>query len=150
MRRKDREQSAEFALALMEKCEYAVLATVGLDGAPYCIPISPVVHEGYIYFHCALQGEKLDNISHDKRVCISCVGHTRLVPEKFSTEYESAVAKGFCEPVTGENEKLEALRALCLKYAECNMDSFDKAAAASLARTGIYRITIESITGKAN
>lgn len=86
MRRKDRKKDADFALEVLRDCEYATLATVNEDGTPYCIPISPVLVDGCIYFHCALEGKKLDNINQNPNVCVSCVRHTKLVPEKFTTE----------------------------------------------------------------
>jgi uncharacterized protein len=45
------------------------LATNGADGYPYITPVSFVYHEGKVYFHSALAGEKLDNLKRDPRVC---------------------------------------------------------------------------------
>ncbi len=149
MRRKDREKDAGFALEVVRDCEYATLATVNEDGTPYCIPISPVLIDGYIYFHCALEGKKLDNINQNSNVCISCVRNTKLVPEKFTTEFESAVVTGKCEIVVDDAEKITALRVICQKYAQTNMSEFDNAIARSLGRTAICKIRIEQITGKA-
>lgn len=149
MRRKDREKDAAFALEVLRDCEYATLATVNADGTPYCIPISPVLVDGIIYFHCALEGNKLDNIGHNNNVCVSGVRHTRLVPEKFTTEFESAVAFGCCTVVKDDGEKIMALRMICEKYAAENISAFDDAIRRSLLRTGVCRIEISSITGKA-
>lgn len=148
MRRKDREQGREFALNVLRGCEYATLATVNLDGSPYSVPISPVLVGETVYFHCALEGQKIDNIANLDKVCLSCVGYTKLVPEKFTTEYESAVATGRCTVVTDREEKIMALRGICEKYAASNMDAFEGAVTKSLARTGICKVEIEQITGK--
>jgi nitroimidazol reductase NimA-like FMN-containing flavoprotein (pyridoxamine 5'-phosphate oxidase superfamily) len=45
------------------------LATLGADGFPYITPVNYVYTNDCIYFHCALKGEKLDNIARDNRVC---------------------------------------------------------------------------------
>ena len=45
------------------------LATLGADGYPYVTPVNYVYTNESIYFHCALEGEKLDNIARDDRVC---------------------------------------------------------------------------------
>ena len=45
------------------------LATLGADGYPYITPVNYVYTNSCIYFHCALRGEKLDNIARDDRVC---------------------------------------------------------------------------------
>ena len=151
MRRKDRKKDSAFALEILRNCEYATLATVNADGTPYCIAISPALVGDAVYFHCAMEGKKLDNIKRNSAVCISCVGRTKLVPEQFATEYESAVAIGKCEIISNENEaeKIMALRAICEKYAESNMSEFDSAVANALNHTCICKISIEQITGKA-
>lgn len=45
------------------------MATIGADGYPYITPVNFVYYQGKIYFHCAPEGEKLDNIARDPRVC---------------------------------------------------------------------------------
>lgn len=45
------------------------LATLGADGFPYITPVNYVYSNACIYFHCALKGEKLDNLVRDNRVC---------------------------------------------------------------------------------
>jgi len=45
------------------------LATNGKDGYPYITPVNFVYYLGNIYFHCAPDGEKLDNIARDPKVC---------------------------------------------------------------------------------
>ena len=149
MRRKDREQDANFALEVLRDCEFATLATVNADGTPYCVPISPVLFNNELYFHCALEGKKLTNINGMNKVCVSAVRHTKLVPEKFTTEFESAVLTGICQEIIDDKEKIEALRVLCEKYAPSNMGKFDNAIERSLKRTGIYKVSTEQITGKA-
>lgn len=149
MRRKDREQSREFAINLLDKCEYAILSTSGADGKPYAVPVSPVMCGDFIYIHCAPSGRKLDNMKFNKSVCLVCVGKTKLLPNEYSTEYESAVTFGECEIVESDEEKIFALRKLCEKYAPNNMDAFDAAINRSLHRTSICKISIKEISGKA-
>jgi len=150
MRRKEREKDAAFAFAVLRDCEYATLATVNADGTPYCIPISPALKDKTIYFHCAPEGQKLDNLSKHTSVCISCARHTKLIPEDFTTEYESAVATGKCRIVSDEKEKIMALKMLCEKYAENNMENFDASIKKSLHKTNVCKIEITKITGKSN
>ena len=150
MRRKDQEMSGEFALEVVRDFEYGVLATVNSDNTPYAIAISPVLFQGAVYFHCADEGKKLDNIAANPCVCLTCVQNTKLIPERFTTLYESAVVFGKCEIVSEKEEKIAVLRALCEKYARSNMVNFDDAAEKSIDRTCICKITIDAITGKAN
>ena len=149
MRRKDREKDAGFALEVLRDCEYATLATINPDGTPFCIPISPVLVEKSIYFHCAAEGQKLENINQNDSVCVSCVRHTKLIPEDFATEYESTVAEGKCYIISDEEEKTMALQKICEKYAKSNMENADARIAESLHRTCVCKIEIKKITGKA-
>ena len=148
MRRKDKLQGEEAALRLLERCEYAVLATVNEDGTPYCIPINPVLIEGNVYFHCARQGQKNDNLQRQNVVCLTCVGETRRVPLEFTMEYQSAVAFGKACMVEDTQEKVKALRLLCEKYAASNLSHFEEELNRSLKHTGVYKIALTKVTGK--
>ena len=149
MRRKDREKDAAFAMEVLRDCEYATLATINKDGSPYCIPVSVAVVRNAIYFHCAAEGQKLDNIKNNENVCISGARYTKLTPDNFTTEYESAVAAGKCYIVYDETEKIAALKAICEKYAPSNLNA-DVEIINAARRTCICRIDITNITGKAN
>ncbi len=148
MRRKDRERDENFALAVADKCEYAVVSMVDTEGKPYCIPLSIVRDGKYIYFHCAKEGFKMDCLRSNNNVCISCVCNTKNVPEEFTTEFESAIIRGKAFEVTENEEKIHALKLICLRYAESNMAEFEGAIERSLSCTGIWKIEIEEITGK--
>lgn len=149
MRRKDHEMDYNFGLYVIDKSQYAVLSMINAsDKTPYCVPISPVRIENNIYFHGALSGQKTDNLNVNPNVCISFVGDVNPVSEKYTTEFESAIVKGKAENVTDENEKIEALRAICLKYAADNMDNFKNAIDKSLFRTAVWKIEIKELTAK--
>lgn len=148
MRRKDRERGEDFALAVLENCPYATFATVNEDGSPYCIPVSPVYYCGAVYFHCAPEGQKIDNIRRNPQVCLCCADGVKDIPEHFTTAYQSCVIFGRAELVYNEEEKIMALRKLCEKHAASNMEQFAQAISRSLSHTAICKITIERITGK--
>jgi nitroimidazol reductase NimA-like FMN-containing flavoprotein (pyridoxamine 5'-phosphate oxidase superfamily) len=151
MRRKDKERDTAFALEVLRDCKYVTIATINSDGTPYCIPISIALLNGFLYFHCALEGQKLDNIKRNSKVCVSGVRRLNHVPEHFTAEYESAVATGKCEIVTNDKEKFTAIKAICEKYAASNMDNFDESIKPdTLGNLGICKIKIERITGKSN
>lgn len=149
MRRKDREQSREFAFQVLATCEYATIAMVDDDGNPYCIPITIANDEEYVYFHSAMAGTKVDVLRQNPRVCISCVGFTERQLDRFTTRYESAIVKGVAYEVLDDSEKVRALRLLCMRHIPTNMSDFDNAIDRSLARTAVFKVSIEEITGKA-
>ena len=149
MRRKERQITEEEAWAVVDKCEYAFLAMTAEDGTPYGLPVT-IVREGRnIYFHSALEGRKVECLRRQPWVCLTCVGDTAIQQDRFTTLYESAVAFGTAAEVTENAEKVEVLRLLCLRHTPDNMADFDRAVNASLARTGIWKIAVEELTGKA-
>lgn len=148
MRRKDREMPAEFAYMVADKCEYAVMAMNDTGGEPYCVPITIVREDNRIYFHSAPEGKKTDCLKRDGRVCISCVGDTQRMKDKFTTEFESAIIKGKAEEVLDEDEKIHALKILCERHTPANMAEFGDAIKRSLPRTAVWRIDVAEITGK--
>lgn len=137
-----------FALSIVDKCEYAVLSTTDDDGAPYSVPLTIVRKDKSIYFHCAMEGTKTELLKTHPRVCMVCVGDTKRATDKFTTGFESAVLFGTASEVTADDEKIEALRILCQRHTPENMENFDEAIKRSLTRTAIWRVQIESITGK--
>nr|WP_325299307.1 pyridoxamine 5'-phosphate oxidase family protein [uncultured Dysosmobacter sp.] len=149
MRRKDRQMSEEFAWEVVDKCAYAFLAMTAEDGGPYGLPVTIVRDGNAVYFHSAMEGRKITCLRRHPRVCLTCVGDTRIPEGKFTTLFESAVAFGTAAEVTAEEEKIRALRLLCQRHTPDNMAAFDKAIAASLGRTAIWKITVTEITGKA-
>ena len=149
MRRKERQMPEEFAWEVVDKCEYAFLAMTAEDGGPYGLPVTIAREGNSIYFHSAMEGRKIVCLRRSPRVCLSCVGDTRIPPGKFTTLFESAVALGTAEEVTEDHEKIHGLRLLCQRHTPDHMEAFDKAVAKSLERTSVWKITVEEITGKA-
>ena len=150
MRRKERETDKETALRILKDSSYGVLAMMRPDGTPYGVPVSIVLVEGDVYFHCAKAGEKLDCIRNQPKVCLTCVGNIRPVPEKLTMAYESCIVNGRASMVEEESEKCFILRCLCEKYAPETPEGFFSLTLEEVANTGICKIAIDSITGKRN
>ncbi|MFI3164947.1 MAG: pyridoxamine 5'-phosphate oxidase family protein [Bacillota bacterium] len=150
MRRKDREMSEKFAFEVCDSCEFAVLSVVDTAGFPYAVAINTVRDGKTLYFHSAVAGKKIDCLKNCGDVCLSFVSEARLVPEKFTTEYKSAVAFGRAVEVLDKDEKIFALRLLCERFAISNMAGFDKAIEESLSHTAIWKVEISEISGKSN
>ena len=60
----------------------------------------------------------------------------------FTLEFKSAIAFGKAKIVADDNEKREALRAICQRFLPNHMDAFDAAVARSMSRTAVVRITL--------
>jgi nitroimidazol reductase NimA-like FMN-containing flavoprotein (pyridoxamine 5'-phosphate oxidase superfamily) len=148
MRRKDRETTEAEARELLERGEYGVLATVSADGAPYAVPLSYCVIDNGIYFHCALEGHKLENIAADSRASFCVVGVTEVLPEKFSTRYESVIVAGRVTEAF-DAEKQRGLEGLVEKYSAAFREDGARYIAADSPKTRVFRIGIDSMCGKA-
>lgn len=147
-RRKDREIGHEDAANLMANGAYGVLATVDLAMQPYAVPLSYVFHDNRIYFHCAQQGHKIDNIRSNAAVSFCVVGATKVLPDVFSTEYASAVAFGTAHELNGK-EKEDALLLILEKYSPDFMPEGKQYLAAHFERVAVFKIDILRFTGKA-
>lgn len=148
MRRKDREMDKDFAISIVDKCDYAVVSMVMRDRTPYCVPLSVARVGNSLYFHCAAEGQKIEALSDNPTVCVSCVGGVCPSEDKFTTEYESTIIMGKAQRVIETGEKIKALKAICERYTPKNMDEFEDAIEKSLSITDVWRIDIEQITGK--
>ncbi|MCP4599156.1 MAG: pyridoxamine 5'-phosphate oxidase family protein [Proteobacteria bacterium] len=148
MRRKDRATTAEEAIALLSKAEYGVLSTVSENGKPYGVPLNFCIIDNCIYFHCAVEGLKTDNIIKNRSVSFCTVGNTEIVPDKFSTKYESVLVSGEAEEVFDANKQM-ALEGLLHKYSPEHIDKGRKYIEGLGEITRVFKITITELTGKA-
>ena len=154
MRKASRAMDATFALEVLDKAPYVTVSFTKPDGTPYGVPLSLArTDDKTFYFHCAMEGEKLDCIAVNPMVALSAV--TRCTPTvgpkdgSFTLQYKSAMAVGKAEIVTDKDEKIEALRAICLRFLPHHMDAFDDAISRSLERTAVVKITLTAPpTGK--
>ena len=125
MRRKDKAIGTDEAIKLLTNCEYGILSTVGDDRQPYGVPLNYAYKDNCIFFHCALNGHKIDNINNNPRVSFCVVGSTRVLPSEFSTDYASAVAFGTASVLQG-SERYNALILLLEKFSPAFMEEGKK------------------------
>jgi len=140
---------------MLHRAAVGTLATVS-DGQPF-INSNLFVYdegEGVIYMHTARVGRTRANIDGDERVCFSCFEMGRLLPAKealeFSVEYAGVTVFGRGEVVADKAEAKAALQLLLDKYAPHLHPGGDYRPTTDqeLARTAVYRITIDSWSGK--
>ena len=152
--RKANKRITEFStlIDLLNVAPVGHLGTVGRDGWPMIKPLNFAWHEGRIYFHCAPEGEKLDDIRHEDRVCFEVdlpIAYVKGVPEnpcRATYLYRSVIIRGRALAVTEPAEKVLALDALMRKY-EPGV-AFAPYGEDKLAITGIVRIDVEEMVGK--
>jgi nitroimidazol reductase NimA-like FMN-containing flavoprotein (pyridoxamine 5'-phosphate oxidase superfamily) len=148
IRRADRALTAEQALEILRKGEYGILSTVSPDGQPYGVPVSFALDGQALYFHCAVEGHKLDNLSANPRVSFCVVGATEVLPNQFATRYESAIVFGQAVELTGD-EKQTGLTVLLKKYSADFMEKGEHYIKSDIEKTRVFKIEIEALSGKA-
>jgi hypothetical protein len=137
--------------ALLEETMVGRVATNGGDGYPMIKPLNFVYTEGRIYFHSALEGEKMDDLRRDSRVCFEIDIPLRYVeagenPCSASFRYRSVIARGRATLVDNDAERLSALRLLMKKYQP--RGGYGDFLEEKLRITAVVRIDLEEISGK--
>ena len=147
IRRAERAIPNSEAKAILQAGEYGVLSTVSEDGQPYGVPVSYSYAGDAVYFHCALEGHKLENLSSHNKVSFCVVGKTRVLPDKFATNYESVIVFGTAFEITAE-EKHQGLLEILKKYSPGFIDKGLRYIDNDGHKARVYKIVIESMTGK--
>jgi nitroimidazol reductase NimA-like FMN-containing flavoprotein (pyridoxamine 5'-phosphate oxidase superfamily) len=135
------------------------LATNGSDGYPYITPVNFVYHNRRIYFHCGLQGEKLENIGRVPKVCFQVDIPLAYLDAGYTSDrnvcglhqfYHCVIIRGEAGIVPNGPLKVEVLNALVAKH-EGNHDFIpvteDMPAYKACA---VIEIIPESITAKSD
>lgn len=155
IRRKDRAQSDPWVREFLHRAAYGAIATCR-DGQPFLNTNLFVYDEDAhaIYFHSSPHGRTRANIAQDGRVCFSASRMGRLLPAdtalEFSVEYASVVVFGKAVIVEDGSEAEHGLQLLLDKYFPHLRPGVDyrPVQPPELARTTVYRIDIESWSGK--
>ncbi|MGE5429887.1 MAG: pyridoxamine 5'-phosphate oxidase family protein [Syntrophomonadaceae bacterium] len=147
IRRAEYTASESQAKEIIRKGDYGVLSTTSVDGYPYGVPMSYWYKDDAIYFHCAKDGHKLDNINADSRVSFCVVGKNEVLPGEFTVNFESAVVFGKACEVTG-SEKEEAMMEMVRKFSPDFMEQGRESIKRADAKLSVYKIVVELVTGK--
>jgi nitroimidazol reductase NimA-like FMN-containing flavoprotein (pyridoxamine 5'-phosphate oxidase superfamily) len=156
VRRKDRAVNDEpWIAALLQRAPMGVLATVNA-GQPFINANLFVYDEAshVIYMHTASRGQTRTNVEDAARVCFTVNEMGRLLPAdtalEMSVEYAGVVVFGSAALVEAEAEARHGLQLLLDKYFSQLRPGVDyrPIQPEELARTTVYRITIERWSGK--
>jgi nitroimidazol reductase NimA-like FMN-containing flavoprotein (pyridoxamine 5'-phosphate oxidase superfamily) len=148
LRRKDRAITKDEAITVLSKAPYGVLSTICPDGKPYGVPLNFCIIDHCIYFHCANEGQKIDNIEKNKFVSFCAVGDNEVLPDKFATKYESAIVSGEIEEVSGCDKQV-ALEGMLKKYSANYFEKGLEYIESLKEKTRVFKIKIFNLSGKA-
>lgn len=156
MRRKRQEMNLASALELLHAGDYGVLALHGDDDYPYTIPINYVFLEegldgsaekGAFYFHCALDGHKMDAARRDPKACFCVVERHDVVPERFATTYRSVIAFGKLR-IVSEDEMRDVVYKLTKKFDPEAHEAILAEIEKDGPRCAVLELKVEHLTGK--
>lgn len=152
VRRQDRLLTEEEARELLHKGEYGVLSMVDGTGGKtvaYGIPVSYVWDgQDALYVHCAKEGRKLRCAAQNACVSFCVVGPTQVIPDKFTTAYQSVVLECRAEMGLAEVERREALQMILDKYSSDYAEIGKTYAERSFARTEVLKLNVVRWSGK--
>jgi uncharacterized protein len=136
---------------LLETAHVGRLGTIGRDGYPMVKPLNFVYRDGSIYFHSALEGEKIEDMRNEAKVCFEVdvpVAYARNTKDPCATDYlyRSVIVRGRAAFVESVAEKRDALRMLLKKYEP--MRETGELPENKVDMTAVVRIDIETMTGK--
>ncbi len=149
MRRRDREISRRSEIdEIIREAEVCRLA-FAVDDEPYIVPVSFGYDGAALFFHTAKDGKKIDCIRANPRVCFELEHNVELVtheakPCDWGFAYESVIGHGTVIELSESEGKRHGLNQVMRQYSgrEWTMDE------ASMDRTRVWRLDIESVTGK--
>ena len=148
MRRTDREITDRAAMDdIIGRCGVCHLGLCDA-GQPYVVPMSFGYDGERLFFHGAAEGRKVEILRKNDRVCVEfeIVGDL-IEGDKacgWGVKYESVIVFGRARITEDLEAKREALGRLMGQYSDREWDFPD----AMLARTMVFEVEIEEITGK--
>ena len=117
--------------------------------APYVIPVNFAVSSGFLYFHCAATGKKIDMMRRNCNVCFEADIPGDLVRGgsacSWSMKYKSIIGFGRAFFIEQAPEKMRALDILMKKYAGNDNFSYDDE---WLDKVCVIGVKIDKISGK--
>ncbi len=149
MRRVDKEITSRAEIdSIIRACQVCRLA-FAVGGEPYVVPVCFGYDGERLYFHTARSGKKIDFIQANNRVCFEFERNVKLHRHagdacKWTFSFESVIGYGTVSELTGPAEKAQGMNHIMVQYSGSEW-SFD---ADALARTRIWSVSVQSVTGK--
>ncbi|MCK5129773.1 MAG: pyridoxamine 5'-phosphate oxidase family protein [Clostridiales bacterium] len=149
MRRKEKELSTEKAQEIITQVDFGVLSLCN-NQLPYGVPLNPVLNDNILYFHCAHTGFKIDLIKQNAYGHFVFVSKHKVLKDKATTAYESAMVHGLLRFVEDIDERKLAYKLLIDRYMDSNIKAGQETIIKYDKATTIIAMDIKGITAKAN
>lgn len=116
MRRFKQAASPEECMELLSKAPRGVLSVLGDGGYPYGVPLNFIYEEGKIFFHCAVEGHKVDALKLCEKASFCVLSEPEKKEGEWWNTFLSVICFGRVHRVTDPSEHDRLLRALGMKY----------------------------------
>ena len=149
MRRHDKEISTRREIDEIIRAALLCRIAFANGDEPYVVPISFGYDGTALFIHTAKRGRKIEFIENNSRVCFELEANVALKTDegdacKWTFEFESVIGYGTIIELDSAEEKSRGLNQIMLHYSGREWE-IDKAATAT---TRVWRIDVESVTGK--
>ncbi len=149
-RMKKHQLNEEQITEILIKAPVGNIATINENGYPYVVPVHFIYHDSKVYIHGLPRGQKISNISVNKKVCFEVYNMKGLIldeaPCDVNTEYESVVIMGTATIIKDYELKGIVLNKIVEKYTP-HLDGI-KLPDNMMRGTGLIEVNIEECTGK--
>jgi uncharacterized protein len=121
------------------------------ENQPYIVPLNYLYSDGALYFHCALNGRKIDYIKANSKACFQVGRYEGLITSdsacSHNYQFSSVILEGTIEEVTDVEAKETALRGIVAKYGDPALAE-KPIPTKKIEGVSVYRIVVETISGK--
>jgi len=149
MRRRDKEICTREEIDAVIRAADVCRLALARGNEPYLVPVSFGYDGKALYIHTAAKGRKIDFIEANNRVCFELEADVALVGNEgeaceWTFSFQSVIGYGTVRELTRPEEKKHALNRIMRHYSGREWEIPENRA----ATTRVWRIDIESVTGK--
>ncbi len=147
MRRFKQAATDQECVELLQSAQRGVLSVLGDGGYPYGLPLNFVFENGKLYFHCAVEGHKIDALRACEKASFCVLSEATKNPGEWWNCFTSVICFGYVKEITNPAEHDRLLRLLAAKYFPESYD-IDADMARNAPRALVLELNIEHMTGK--
>jgi nitroimidazol reductase NimA-like FMN-containing flavoprotein (pyridoxamine 5'-phosphate oxidase superfamily) len=149
MRRRDKEITSRPEIDALIHSALVCRIALARDDEPYVVPVSFGYDGEALFIHTAKTGRKIDFFEANSRVCFEVENDVSLKTDdsdacKWTFEFESVIGYGTITELETTDDRARGLNQIMLHYSGREWE-IDEAATAA---TRVWRIDIDSVTGK--
>jgi nitroimidazol reductase NimA-like FMN-containing flavoprotein (pyridoxamine 5'-phosphate oxidase superfamily) len=149
MRRSDKEITSRQEIDAIIRSALVCRIALARGDEPYVVPVSFGYDGEALFIHTAKSGRKIDFFEANGRVCFEFENNVSLQADesdacKWTFAFESVIGYGTITELEWADDRVRGLNQIMLHYSGREWE-IDEAATAT---TRVWRIAIESVTGK--